>query len=440
MPVAARIDSEAPPLSVDPRNSEQSGNVPTPTDDAVLEATGGRGRLVEIRCAFAESARKEAEAASARVMEAKRLLDEQSAAVAEAQAAIDPSATHAIKDDAHRAFRAEVAAARTRSHVEAAAIAWLNKINEINGQGRALQARVKHERELADALVSQLAKLSSTAEASATMAARAIEACRAARAALEAGDAMEAAETAEVSASPAAPAPVASGVEPPTSTAEAAPASASDTRAPATPTESPPDEASVSSDWLVIDLRSVHPQAVVRLMRRDGHALNTLVDRLAGSDPAARSRWGFLLSNFVDSVVAAAIEDACLEFPPGNQFWDQFSAPQSREIARGLAALGYRYDGFGAFAEGRVPTHRDLAMAVDSAGLLPVRVRHWPTPEESAQLFGGVRASGDTFIAGRAPALTLGELVRLLGRRAEPLADLWNEWPQVRPLLFSTDL
>ena len=60
--------------------------------------------------------------------------------------------------------------------------------------------------------------------------------------------------------------------------------------------------------------------------------------------------------------------------------------------------------------------------------------------DEAAELFNGVRASTDTFIAARAPALTLGELVRLLGHRAELLADLWNEWPAIRPLLFSTSL
>jgi hypothetical protein len=52
-------------------------------------------------------------------------------------------------------------------------------------------------------------------------------------------------------------------------------------------------------------------------------------------------------------------------------------------------------------------------------------------------LFKGVQAAGDSFIAARAPALTLGQLVRLLDRRAESLADLWNEWARVRPLLFS---
>jgi hypothetical protein len=175
---------------------------------------------------------------------------------------------------------------------------------------------------------------------------------------------------------------------------------------------------------------------IIGLIRRDGRVFGTLVDRLAGTDPTSRSCWQILLSDFVDAVSAAAIEDAFLDFPAGDPFWSQFSAAESREIARGLAALGFRFDGFESFAEGRVPTQRDLALAVGSAGLLPVRVRYWPKQEEAGHLFRGVRASADTFIAARAPALTLGELVRLLGRRAEHLADLWNDWPRVRPLLF----
>ena len=39
-------------------------------------------------------------------------------------------------------------------------------------------------------------------------------------------------------------------------------------------------------------------------------------------------------------------------------------------------------------------------------------------------------------IVASAPALTMGELVRLLDRRAELVADLWNDWPRARPLLM----
>jgi hypothetical protein len=421
-------------LNADLGDSDQAEETSTPADAADVEQAGGRKRLVEIRCGFAELARKEAEAASARVVETKRLLDGQASTVAEAQAEIDPSGTHAAKDAAHRAFRAAVAAARGRGQVEAAAGAWLAEINRVNGQSRILLARVKHEREVADALVSQLAKLSSTAEASATMAASAIEACRAAQAAAAADDATDASGGANT------PASAAESRSPADQTSESESTTASASPSAETPTDVEAEEARPSTDWLVIDLKSPDPQAIIRLVRRDSRTLNALVDRLAGADPVARSCWGLLFSNFVDSVAAAAIEDACLVFPAADAFWNQFNQEQCREVARGLAALGFRYDGFGAFSDGRVPGQRDLAMAVGSAGLLPARVRYWPKPDDAAQLFRGVNASSDTFIAAKAPALTLGELVRLLGRRADLLADLWNDWPRVRALLFATNL
>jgi hypothetical protein len=411
-------------LSADHGDSDPGREASASAEGQNLEQAGSLNRLVEIRCGFAEMARKEATTASARVAETKVLLDAQVATVAEAQARVDAAAANAGKDDAHRAFRASVAGARGRGQVESAAGAWLAEINGINREGRALQARVKHEREVTEALVSQLAKLSSTAEVSALAAAKAIEACRDAQAQV-----------------------AASGADRPDAVAAAAisvPIAES-----GTPTEPALDlgaaqlvagQGHLSTDWLVVDLRSPEPQAIIRLVRREGKTLNSLVDRLAGTDPAARSCWGLLLSNFVDSVAAAAIEDACLEFPAADPFWSQFTHDQACEVARGLAALGFRYDGFATFADGRVPGQRDIAMAVGSVGLLPARVRYWPKPEDAAQLFRGVNPATDAFIAAEAPALTLGEMVRLLGRRADLLADLWNDWDRVRPLLFATNL
>ncbi len=413
----------------------------------VKESTGepadSRQRLVEVRCGFAEMARAEAEAASARAVEAKRLCEEQTAVALRAQSEIDPAAIQAAKDEAHRSFRAAVDAAKTRMNMEAAATVWLEAINRINGQSRVARWHIRHERELADALLAQATRLDDMAEASAAMAESAAKACRAAQEALAAGvdetaDATNAAKVAGAEAGPPeAPEPAAVVAATASATASAA---ASAVPSPAPPASPPADESEPPSDGLVIDLRSPEPQVIVRLMRRDGRILRLLADRLAGPDAAARSRWGLLLSTFVDAIAAKAIDDACLAFPAENPFWGQFTPAEAREVARGLAALGFRYDGFGAFADGRVPTHREQAMAVGGAGLLPARVRFWPKPEEAAELFRGVSASGDVFIATRAPALTLGELVRLLGHRAELLADLWNEWPRVRPLLFETSL
>jgi hypothetical protein len=419
--------------------------------EATVEPAGSRRRLVEIRCGFAEMARKEAEAADMRAREARRDYEEGAALLAPLLAAVDAVATKASKEKAHAAFRSAVGGARARAQVEGAAAAWLQDINRINSQYRAAQAQVKHGREVVDSLLFQADKLTDTAESSSTMAAAAAEACRSAREALDglaklvfhgptpepaAEPAAEPATTGAVEtsavampATTAAPVPEAPRLFPP------GPASTTMFgRAPAP--EEPTDKSHL--DWLVIDLRSPQPQAIIRLLRGDGGTMTSLVEHLAGNHPGVRRSWQLLLSNFVDSVAGAAIDDSWFEFPSGDPFWDIFTREQAREVARGLAALGFRYDGFGAFADERIPSQRDLALAVGAAGLLPARIRHWPKPEEAADLYRSVRVAADAFIAARAPALTMGELVHLLGRRAELLADLWNDWPSVRPLLFST--
>jgi hypothetical protein len=44
--------------------------------------------------------------------------------------------------------------------------------------------------------------------------------------------------------------------------------------------------------------------------------------------------------------------------------------------------------------------------------------------------------AADEHLAGRAGDLTLGELVTMLGRRADGLAEVWNAWGRLRPLLL----
>lgn len=80
--------------------------------------------------------------------------------------------------------------------------------------------------------------------------------------------------------------------------------------------------------------------------------------------------------------------------------------------------------------------------SADSAGpvhrpIPTVKIRFWPSAAETAALFRGLRVATDLFVAQRAPALTLGEMVRILGRRAEQLTELWNDWPRLRPVLLA---
>ena len=75
------------------------------------------------------------------------------------------------------------------------------------------------------------------------------------------------------------------------------------------------------------------------------------------------------------------------------------------------------------------------------AGLDPMRIRHWPTEAEMADAVRGRRGGRRRAPRRqRAGDLTLGELVTMLGRRADGLADVWNEWGRVRPLLLDDAL
>ena len=152
------------------RDNSGLGIESAPAAEPAVEAAGSRRRLVEIRCGFAEMARTEAAAAGLRAHEARKAYDEAAAALVPLLTAVNPVATKGSKEKAHAVFRSAVGAARTRIQVEAAASVWLQEINRINTEYRALQARLKHERETVDSLLFQADKLADTAESSSAMA------------------------------------------------------------------------------------------------------------------------------------------------------------------------------------------------------------------------------------------------------------------------------
>jgi hypothetical protein len=135
--------------------------------------------------------------------------------------------------------------------------------------------------------------------------------------------------------------------------------------------------------------------------------------------------------------VARAIESAYLHFPVEHSFWGMNALPENRDVAAALSSLGYRFDGLGGWADDRIPGQRDLSLAVGYAGLDPMRTRRWPGEREMHDLFRDVTVAADEYLASAAGGLMLGELISMLGRRADGLADLWNDWGRVRPLLLS---
>jgi hypothetical protein len=175
---------------------------------------------------------------------------------------------------------------------------------------------------------------------------------------------------------------------------------------------------------------------IFRLLHGDRAAMFAVVAALAGDDGDARRRWQLQLTGLIEAIIADAIEAGYLEFPPEHAFWGSFTRAQNRDIAQALSSLGFRFDGLGGWSDGRYPSQRDLSLALGYAGLDPMRVRNWPNDEATLNLFREVSVAADEYLAGVAGDLTLAEMVTMLGRRADALAEIWNQWGRIRPLLL----
>jgi hypothetical protein len=383
------------PRSAPPETSPgQTANGPC----AELRATA------QDRCAVATRAREGAEAAREALREAHRSYDDHTSRADAADAVADPRAIRAAKESAQAGFRRSRDGARAREELERAATEWLSEINRINAEAREALARANREQAAARALVATIERLEVEADAARISAESADEACVAARQAV--ADCQEATEAA---------------TPPPT---------------PAGPTYGgQPDDA---GDVLV-GAPGEREARIVRLLRGDRDALTKTVAELAGDDPDERTRWQLALTGLVDAIVAQAAEASAIDLPEDDAFWGLFSAAQRRDIVTALSSLGFRYDGMRGFADDRVPGQRDLSLAVGYAGFDPMRIRRWPSDTELHDLYGGASVAAAEYLVDAAAGLTLGELIALLGRRADGLTDLWNDWGRVRPRLLATD-
>ncbi|MES2209630.1 MAG: hypothetical protein V4515_05530 [Chloroflexota bacterium] len=175
--------------------------------------------------------------------------------------------------------------------------------------------------------------------------------------------------------------------------------------------------------------------ALTRILRGDHHALYAITAALAGVHVADRRSWETAIRSMTDSIVAAAITEGWLDFPVGNPFWDTFTIAQCRAIAGALATTGHRFDGIDGWAESRIPSYRDLTIAVADAGLEPRRIRAWPTQEEIGDLYLEVTAAPDEYLATHAPHLELEEVHALVGVGGSERARLWAEWDRVRAIM-----
>jgi hypothetical protein len=358
--------------------------------------------VADERCELADRARAQAASAEEAHRAAQRAYDEHEAAATAAATSSDARAVRRAKDDAQARFRAGRAAATTTEEVEAAARAWLIEINTINAEAREALGALARERQAAQSLALALERTAIDADAARIAAETASAACLAAR------QAVADCEERETGGRPGS--------------------------FPAVPSLASDDEG--GGDPLTGALTAGGAPRIFRMLRGDRGATQEMVAALAGDDPRERRRWQAALSDLVDAILADSLASTALDFPTDHPFWGPFTRAQDRDIASALSSLGFRFDGLGGWVDGRVPSQRDLSLAVGYAGLDPMRIRHWPNEAEMVRLYEDVAVSATEHLAGAAPDLTLGELVTMLGRRADGLADVWNTWGRIRPLLL----
>jgi len=373
------------------------------------------------RCELAVRTRAGVGVADETLRSAQRAYDAHIARAEAAAAATDPGAVRRNKELAQAAFREARGKAGSPEAIEAAARDWLGEINRINTVVRDASAVAGKEREAAAAIAPSLERLALEADAARIKAEVAEEACVAARQAV--AECVEAEDALMRAARPPAP-PVAREPVP------GKPGSGE-----SGPGQSGPEPREIEHEPLAAALGAGQTPVIFLLLRGDQAAMGRTVARLA-DDPEERRRWQASLSELVDAVLAVSISQSALDFPPDHAFWSPFTKEQDREIVTALSSLGFRFDGRGGWADDRIPSQRDLSMALGYAGLDPMRIRRWPTEDEMRSLFAEVTVAADEHLAGAAGDLTLGELVAMLGRRADGLATLWNDWGRVRPLLL----
>ena len=377
-------------------------------------------RIAEERCELATRARALATNAEDTLRTAQRAYDDHESRADEAARTADPRSVRQAKDEAQGRFRAGRGGATTTEQVEAAARAWLTEINQINTDAREAGAIMVREREAAQAIGATLERTSLEADAARIAAEAAEAACLQARQAV--ADCEERDAAAEAGGrSPALP------VSAPLATPD--------------PDRGLPVGADMTDEGrgdepLVAALGAGATPRIFRLLRGDRAALIALVDALAGDDAMDRRRWQTGIADLVDAILADGIEASALDFPTDHPFWGPFTRSQARDITSALSSLGYRFDGFGGWVDERFPSQRDLSLALGYAGLDPMRMRHWPDEREMTGLFEDVTVAADEHLATNAGDLTLGELVTMLGRRADGLTEVWNGWGRLRPLLL----
>lgn len=361
---------------------------------------------VDSRCAGADRLMAIAQAHQKTLREAKRQHLETNQQRDDDAMARDRRHIADEKSAAQSEYHAAVVQAADRAAVQAAAATWLRKIDSLNRQAREADER-------ADALAQQVADLERglpglelAADAARISAEAAQVACLEARRTLAACEEASAERAAPIAAS------VTSTIDAPTA----------------------PNQPGLASPPAT-DSGSVKIAARV-LMSGDRQMLLGLALRLAEETGIEAGRLQLVLLELREQIVNRALDDYAFELPSNHPFWSQFPDEAARNVAASLASMGFRFDGAGGWAESRSPQIRDLAMALSYSGLDPRSLRRPAGQTAVDTLWQGTRIRAEEYLLDRAPDLSLDQMVELLGPRSDRLAELWDIWGRLRPLLM----
>ncbi len=176
--------------------------------------------------------------------------------------------------------------------------------------------------------------------------------------------------------------------------------------------------------------------AAKALMRGDRQTLLSLALRLAEETGFEAGRLQLLLIELREQINGLAMDEHVYTFPAGHPFWSQFPPETARSVSESLASMGFRFDGAGGWVDGRSPQVRDLANALSYCGFDPRSLRRPAGQAAIDALWQGTTLRSEDFLLSKAPELTLSQMVGLLGPRSGRIAELWDMWGRLRPLLM----
>ena len=353
-------------------------------------------RRAEEACLDVAGLRASAAAAAKAASQARASLIQAEAALQKIQSDLDPHLLAEAKARAQRTYRLATRSATAKEETRDAAAVWMREIDRLNTSRRHALATAQVVQSALSQAHGRLEAAAREADTERIRAEVAADTCRLARARLAACQE--------------------DAFSPPT-------------------VDAPPiarDEHASAHDQA-----PRYPLLIELLVRGDRDALAAVARSVAEQTGRDATACLLLLQELVDAVGACAADDGFLDFDPDHPFWGRFDRSDLRSMVRALAGMGFHYQATEGWAGDRRPGSADLALALAYVGFEARGLRGLVSAAQIDSLFSGATVAADEFLGQCATGLELEQMLGFLGRRAEALDALWDDWGRVRPILMS---